>query len=102
MDRMSTERTAARWWTVAAQCVGLCDPAAALVLTAGEDRWQLWPLLVIAVFTVVSDLTAVFQPSMRVYISGSFLGVLLAAVVFGGGPGGIVGVLSVTCSWPRT
>jgi diguanylate cyclase (GGDEF)-like protein len=99
---MSSERTAARVGTIAAQCVGLCVLAAAVALTAGQDRWQLWPLAVIAVFTVVSEFTSAHHPSMSVYISGSFLGIVLAAVVFGGGPGAIVGAFSVTLGWLRS
>ncbi len=87
---------------MAAQCLGLVTLAAVAVASGNQDRWQLTPLLVIAVFTVVSEFTATHQPSMRVYISGSFLGMVLASVLFGGGPGAVIGVLSVTLSWPRT
>jgi diguanylate cyclase (GGDEF)-like protein len=102
MDRMSSKRTAAQGWLTAAQCMGLCALATVVVLTASQDRWKLWPLLVIAVFTVVSEFTSVFNPSMRVYVSGSFLGIVLACIVFGGGPGAIVGALSVTFGWLRS
>ncbi|MFZ1992646.1 MAG: EAL domain-containing protein [Solirubrobacteraceae bacterium] len=99
---MSSRRTGARPWITAAQCLGLCAVAAAVVLTAGRDRWQLLPLVVIAVFTLVSEFTSVFHPAMRVYISGSFLGIVLASVLFGGGPGAIVGALSVSFGWLRS
>jgi diguanylate cyclase (GGDEF)-like protein len=102
MDRMSSKRTAARGSLTAAQCMGLCALATVIVLTASRDRWQLWPLLVIAVFTIGSEFTAVQQAAMRVYISGSFLGIVLASVVFGGGPGAIIGALSVTFGWLRS
>ncbi len=96
---MSSRRTAARHWPTAAQCVGLAALAGVITLTGGRDRWQLWPLLVIAAFTVVSEFTAVHHLAMRVYISGSFLGIVLVSVVFGGGPGAMIGVLSVTFGW---
>jgi diguanylate cyclase (GGDEF)-like protein len=85
-----------------AQCLGLVTLVAVVLATENQDRWQLAPLLVIAVFTVVSEFTATYEPTMRVYISGSFLGLVLASVVFGGGPGAIIGALSVTFGWLRS
>jgi diguanylate cyclase (GGDEF)-like protein len=82
--------------------LGLATLVAVVLVTEHRDRWQLAPLLVIAVFTVGSEFTATFQPAMRVYISGSFLGLVLASVVFGGGPGAIIGALSVTFGWLRS
>ena len=61
--------------------------AAALVAHSSPTRWRVAPLVVIAMFAIVSEFTAVNHPAMRVYISGSFLGIVLAAVALGGGPG---------------
>jgi diguanylate cyclase (GGDEF)-like protein len=78
----------------------LLPAAAALVLfTPRESHWQLAPLLVIAIFTVVSDLTAVSLGSFRGWISGSFLGIVLAAILLGGGPAAVVGVLTILVGW---
>ncbi len=97
---MSSERTAARLARVA-QCVFIGGIAAALWLTASLDNWRLAPLGVIVAFAIISEFTAVDQPAMRVYISGSFLGIVLAAIVLGGGPAALVGILTIAFGWLR-
>jgi diguanylate cyclase (GGDEF)-like protein len=77
---------------VIAQLLALAGAAAVAILTAGSDHWSLAPLAVIAVLTVVSDLTSVETGSSKLRVSGSFLGIMLAAVLLGGGPAALVGV----------
>ena len=98
---MSAKRTAARL-SLAAQGVVICGIAAALWLTASLDSWRAAPLIVITTFAVVSEFTAVDHPAMRVYISGSFLGIVLAAVVLGGGPASLIGIATIVFGWIRT
>ncbi len=98
---MSSERTAAHLARLA-QCVVIGGIAAALWLTASLDTWRVAPLAVIATFAIVSEFTAFNHPAMRVYISGSFLGIVLAAVALGGGPASLVGVLTIVLGWIRT
>jgi diguanylate cyclase (GGDEF)-like protein len=102
MDRMSSKRTAARRWLMAAQYFCLVGLAAIVAATASHYKWDVWPLLTIVVYVVLSEFTAVNQASMRVYISGSMLGIVLAAIVLGGGPGALVGALTVTFGWLRS
>ncbi|HET8980500.1 MAG TPA: hypothetical protein VFN87_20280, partial [Solirubrobacteraceae bacterium] len=62
------------------------------------DAWS-GPLFgVILLFTVGSDLTAVDVPGL-LWVSGSFLGLVLAAVVLGGGPAAILGVIAISAGW---
>ena len=89
--------------SVAAVQIGLIAAAAGLVvLTTHTDSWRLWPIVVIATFTIVSDLTNVETASSRLRISGSGLGLVLAAVLLGGGPGALVGVLAIAIGWFRS
>ena len=74
---------------------------ALVILTASSERWSLAPLAVIATLTVISDLTSVEAPSTKLKLSGSFLGIMLAAVLLGGGPAAVVGVLSIAIGWLR-
>ncbi len=71
----------------------------AVLVTADLDHWRVWSLAVIATFTVVSELTAVSASSDQIWISGSFLGIVLASVLLGGGPGALLGALTVTVGW---
>jgi diguanylate cyclase (GGDEF)-like protein len=76
--------------------------AAALLvaLTAGSYSWNAEQLLVIAALAVFSDLTAVEVPG-RVRLSGSFLGIVLASTLLGGGPAAVIGFLTIAIGWFR-
>ena len=76
--------------------------ATLIIVTAGSERWTLAPLVVIAILTVISDLTSVEAPSAKLKLSGSFLGIMLAAVLLGAGPAAVVGVLSIAIGWLRS
>ncbi len=80
-------------------CGALVGAAVLIELTAGTARWSLGTLAVIAVMTVVSDLTRVGVG--KVDLSGSFLGIVLAAVLLGGGPAAVIGVLTIVVTWLR-
>ena len=78
--------------------------AAAVVvaaLTANTARWDLSSLLVIATLTIASDFTGVETGSTKLKVSGSFLGLLLAAVLLGGPPAALIGVATVLIGWFR-
>ena len=85
-----------------AHAFALVSAVIVIWLTAGSDHWSLWPLAVIAVFTVVSGLTYVETGSTKLKVSGTLLGLMLAAVLVGGGPAAIVGMLSVAFIWLRS
>ncbi len=70
------------------------------VLTAGLDHWRMWELAVITLFAIASDLTAV-ETSSKLKMSGSFLGIVLAAVLLGGGPAVVVGLMTIGVGWLR-
>jgi diguanylate cyclase len=75
--------------------------AGVIVVTADSYRWNLIPLALITALTVISDLTSVDAASAKLKLSGSFLGIMLAAVLLGGGPAAVVGVLSIAIGWFR-
>jgi diguanylate cyclase (GGDEF)-like protein len=81
--------------------LALASAGGLIVLTAGSDRWSLWPLTVIVVFTVIGDLTSVEAFSPKLKVSGSFLGIMLAAVLLGSGPAALVGTASIAAGWLR-
>jgi diguanylate cyclase (GGDEF)-like protein len=84
------------------QVVALGVAAALAAVTSGSDRWDAWSLGVIALLTVGSDLTYVETGSAKLKVSGSFLGIILAAVLLGGGPAALIGVLSIAIGWFRS
>jgi diguanylate cyclase (GGDEF)-like protein len=83
-------------------CLALLAAAGVVALSASSARWSLWPFAVIAVFTVASGLTYVQTDSFKLKVSGSFLGLMLAAIVLGGGPAAIIGALSIATTWLRS
>ncbi len=73
-----------------------------IVVTESWNRWSPGELLVIAALTFVSDVTAVEIGASRLKISGSFLGVVPAAILLGGAPAALLGVLTIVVAWPRS
>jgi diguanylate cyclase (GGDEF)-like protein len=67
-------------------------------LTAPAAHWNPWSLLVIAVFTLVSDLTAV-ETSSKLKVSGTSLGLMLAVVLLGAAPAAVLGAFTIVVSW---
>jgi diguanylate cyclase (GGDEF)-like protein len=84
------------------QVAALAFGAVLIVLTAHSYRWSLEPFAVIVLLTVVSDLCSVEAASTKLKLSASFLGIMLAAVLFGAGPAATVGVISIAVGWLRS
>ncbi len=82
---------------------GVVLAATALVaaLTATAAEWRPVPLLVILVFTVASDYTSVDAGMTKLKVSGSFLGIMLASVLLGGGAASVVGIVTILFGWLR-
>ncbi|MBV9464494.1 MAG: diguanylate cyclase, partial [Solirubrobacterales bacterium] len=55
----------------------------------------------IASFAIISDLTSVETGPTKLRVSGSGLGLMLAAVLLGGGPAALVGALTIGVGWVR-
>src|ERR1022692_3133687 len=84
------------------QVLALGAAAAVVVLTSGTDHWRVSPLVVLALFTIASDLTCVDVGSTKLRMSSSLLGIMLATVLLGGGPGALIGVLTIAGGWFRS
>ncbi len=87
---------------VVAHAVAFVGAIVVALLSSGSDQWNLPLLAGIMVFAIVSDLTHVEVGSSRLKVSGSFLGIVLAAVLMGGGPAAVVGVLTIAVGWLRS
>jgi len=86
-------------WVTALQLAALAVAGVLIALTAGLYRWDVWMLVVITVFTITSELTSSDTGPGTLRISGSGLGLILAAVLLGGGPAALIGVVSVGVGW---
>ena len=87
---------------VVAHAVAFAGAIVVALLSSGLDEWNLPLLAGITVFAIVSDLTHVEVGSSHLKVSGSFLGIVLAAVLMGGGPAAVVGVLTIAVGWLRS
>src|SRR5579884_1954152 len=67
-------------------------------LTQSLDRWDPAQLVMIVALSVVGDLHAV-QVAPRLRVSGTDVGVMLAAVLLGPGPAVLVGLVAVSVGW---
>ncbi len=98
VERSPTERPITHA-VVAVQMGAVTVAAVVIVLTAALYRWDTWAMVVIAAFTVVSELTSIVTGPARLRVSGTGLGLLLAAVLLGGGPAAVIGVVSIVVGW---
>ncbi|HWD66099.1 MAG TPA: EAL domain-containing protein [Solirubrobacteraceae bacterium] len=84
------------------QWAGLAGAVVVVALTAGSQDWNPGDLAIIAALTILSEATSVLVGSRRIRVSGSFLGLMLAAVLLGGGPAAVVGVMTIGVGWFRS
>src|SRR5436190_435979 len=68
------------------QALALAGAGMIIVLTAGSADWSRWPVLLLGSFAAISGLASVDAGSSKLKISGMLLGIVLAAVLLGGGP----------------
>ena len=71
-------------------------------IAGGTYDWNLQLLLITAALAAISDLMFVESGTAKIKISGSALGIMLAAVLLGGGPGAVVGMTTITIGWLRS
>jgi diguanylate cyclase (GGDEF)-like protein len=77
----------------------LLGALALAVITRHSDHWDLWPLLVIAVITAGSELLSMKTTVDGANRSGASIGIVLAAVLYGGGPAAGIGALVICVGW---
>jgi diguanylate cyclase (GGDEF)-like protein len=96
-----TDRARSR--PVALTQIALFVAAAGLAVWQGHTaNWDLPELGILILLAAVSDLTSTaLASSTRMNVSGSFLGMTLAAVLLGGTPAACVGLVTISISWLR-
>src|SRR5271166_2024277 len=99
-ERAAPERSLGWAFTVVEACA-FAAAAAVFATTLGWDDWSLGRLAAIIAFVTLSELAADQGGSENVGVSGTLLGLLLAAVLLGGGVGALVGVVAVAIGWFR-
>ena len=85
----------------AAQLLAMMAAAALCVLTYAATSWDLDYLVILVILAVVSEFTATALPSGSFSITGSFLGIMLTAVLLGGAAAAVVGVITAVVGWWR-
>jgi diguanylate cyclase (GGDEF)-like protein len=79
--------------------LALAGAAGLIWFGRGADHWRLIPLAIIASLATLSDLTAVDLGDVRQKISGCNHGIMVAAVLLGGGPAAAVGAATILLGW---
>jgi putative nucleotidyltransferase with HDIG domain len=85
--------------------VELAALAAAVPVAIASDATSNWDLPLLGVLlaaAIVSDLTAVDTPTIRIKVSSSFLAIVTAAVFLGGAPAALIGVTTILAGWARS
>jgi diguanylate cyclase (GGDEF)-like protein len=85
----------------AVQIALLAAVLAACIITRKTAQWEWVYLIVLIVLSGISELTFAMLPS-GIIISGSFLGIELAAVLLGGPPAVIVATVTIIIGWTRS
>jgi putative nucleotidyltransferase with HDIG domain len=80
--------------------VALGGAVALAAVKAGGADWDPALFLMLLVFSVLSDLSAV-ETGAGVKVSGSFLAIVLAMVLLGGAPAALIGAATITIGWLR-
>ena len=106
MDRETATvgNSRARRGRVVGPCAGLAIIAGAAILwlTLDVDRWNVWPLLVLAAFTTLSVLTDFPTGGSKVRVSGLLIGLMLAIVLLGPAPAALLGGMTMLVSRLKT
>lgn len=97
-----TPPAAPGWRLVAFELMIFAGAVTLTIATLGDARWRPAPLIIITGLASVSELLYVELGSARVRISGSFLALILAAVLLGGGPAAVVGGSTILIGWMRS
>jgi hypothetical protein len=97
---VSAQRTPSRG-VVALQVLAILGAVATGGVAHGLAGWYLPYLAILAILAVSSELTATALPSGHLNVSGSFLGIMLAAVLLGGPAAAVVGMATVAIGWFR-
>jgi len=84
------------------QLLALIAAIIAAVAAAPSAHWQIGQLAVITALAVASDFMSVRMEGSRILVSGSFLALILAAVLLGAAPAAVVGVTTIVLGWPRS
>ena len=83
------------------QLIALGVVAVVAVLRAGDGDWNLPLLGTLLVLGVASDLLRVEVRAYRIFVSASFLAIVLAAVLSGVTQAILIGLLTILASWAR-
>ena len=71
--------------------------------TRDLDRWHPVPLALLALYLIASELIAVrIEGDAAGFISAALIGIVPAAVLFGGGPAAALGVATIAIGWLRS
>jgi putative nucleotidyltransferase with HDIG domain len=80
-------------------CAGVVVAVVFAVLT---DQWARWDLPLLATLTglsIISDLIAIETRERRVLVSASLMTIVIGAVLMGGGPAAVVGLVTILVGW---
>ena len=76
--------------------------AAALVVAVLSDGWSDWDLpllLTLTALSIISDLIAIETRVSRVAVSASLMTIVIGAVLLGGAPAALMGVITIGAGW---
>ena len=88
-------------WLIGAEFLALAGAVAFAILAEGDATWDLALLATLTALSIISDLIAVETRASRVMVSASLMTIVLAAVLLGGPPAALMGVVTILVGWVK-
>ena len=88
-------------FVVGLELVALLAAAVVAVLSDGWSNWNLPLLATLTAVSIVSDLIAIKTRVSGVSVSASLMTIVLGAVLLGGAPAALMGVVTILAGWAR-
>src|SRR5688500_15001531 len=86
---------------IAAELLALAGAIVFAILAEGDAQWDLALLATLTGLSIVSDLIAVETRASRVMVSASLMTIVLGAVLLGGPPAALMGVVTMLIGWGK-
>ncbi len=86
---------------IGVEVAALAAAVAVAVLGNGWSNWDLPLLVTLTALSIISDLIAIETRVNRVLVSASLMTIVIAAVLLGGAPAALMGVITILVGWAK-
>jgi putative nucleotidyltransferase with HDIG domain len=88
-------------FAIGLELVAIAGAVVVAVLSDGWSNWDLPLLVTLTALSIVSDLIAIETRVTRVAVSASLMTIVIGAVLLGGAPAALMGVITILVGWVK-